>query len=127
MNIHHRIKTLRKNKGLSMQALGKLVGVEWQAVQLWEKEGGTAPKRTRLEAVAKALETTTDYLINGVTHQGKVTELREAAPPPYIHPSQQIQAIVSLLEQMTDIGIGRVLQVATESAKEHPKQSKQTA
>lgn len=49
---------------MSMQDLANLVGVKsWQTVQQWEKEaGGTAPKRTRLAKVAKALQTTPEEL-----------------------------------------------------------------
>jgi len=50
-----------------MQALAKLVGVRaWQTIQQWEKEeGGTAPKRDRLTAVASILQTTPEYLMFG--------------------------------------------------------------
>lgn len=67
MNIHRRIKERRDAMGLSMQALAELVGVKaWQTVQQWEREdGGTAPKRERLKAVADALKTTPEYLLFG--------------------------------------------------------------
>lgn len=49
-----------------MQALADLVGVTaWQTVQQWEREGGTAPKRERLGAVAQALQTTPEDLLLG--------------------------------------------------------------
>jgi Predicted transcriptional regulator len=70
MNIHKRIKERRELLGLSMEALAALVGVKaWQTVQQWEKEeGGTAPKRERLKAVADALKTTPEYLLFGRLH-----------------------------------------------------------
>lgn len=84
MNIHRRIRELREAKGLSMQALAKLVGVRaWQTIQQWEKEDGTAPKRDRLAAVAEALGTTQEYLLFGdvgglrPTRQQRINE----APP----------------------------------------------
>lgn len=64
-DIHSRIKELREQRGLSMEALAKLIGVAWQTVQQWEKPNGTAPKRTRLEQAAIALGTTTTYLMTG--------------------------------------------------------------
>jgi phage repressor protein C with HTH and peptisase S24 domain/transcriptional regulator with XRE-family HTH domain len=68
MSIHKRIKDLREQRGLSMQALAKLVGVSaWQTIQQWEREDGTAPKRERLKAVADALGTTDAYLMFGTT------------------------------------------------------------
>jgi transcriptional regulator with XRE-family HTH domain len=66
MNIHQRIKERRLALDLkSHGALAELVGVSWQTVQLWEKEGGTAPKRTRLDKVAKVLGVSTAWLLNG--------------------------------------------------------------
>lgn len=67
MNIHRRIRERRTELGLSMEALAALVGVRaWQTVQQWEREdGGTAPKRERLQQVAKALRTTPEYLLFG--------------------------------------------------------------
>lgn len=51
---------------MSMKDLAEKVGVSaWQTVQQWEKDGGTAPKRSRLNAVADALKTTPTYLTSG--------------------------------------------------------------
>lgn len=47
-----------------MEQLAERVPVSWQTVQQWEN-GKTAPKRARLEAVAKALNTTPEYLAVG--------------------------------------------------------------
>ena len=63
-SIHKRIKDLREKLGLSMEQLAERVPVSWQTVQQWEN-GKTAPKRARLEAVAKALNTTPEYLAVG--------------------------------------------------------------
>ena len=49
----------------SHRALADALGVSWQTVQLWEKEGGTAPKRDRLDAVAKILGVSTNWLMQG--------------------------------------------------------------
>jgi transcriptional regulator with XRE-family HTH domain len=66
MNIHQRIRRRREQLGLSMQALAERIPVRaWQTIQQWEKEGGTAPKRERLKAVAKALQTTEKWLMFG--------------------------------------------------------------
>lgn len=50
----------------SHQALAALVGVSWQTVQLWEKEGGTAPNRNRIGKVAEVLGVTPEWLQHGV-------------------------------------------------------------
>lgn len=72
--IHDRIKQLREKAGLSMEGLGKAVGVAWQTVQQWEN-GKTAPKRKRLELVAATLGTTVDFLLTGGASAG--TDARE--------------------------------------------------
>ena len=56
MSIHSRIKAKRLALGLSEQALANMVGVTRASVQQWEREGGTAPKRSTQEKVAKALQ-----------------------------------------------------------------------
>lgn len=88
MNIHQRIKERRLALGLkSHGALAELVGVSWQTVQLWEKEGGTAPKRTRLEKVAKVLGVSTTWLLNGSDNfpekstDGAATSRPSSTPP----------------------------------------------
>lgn len=64
--IHTRIRAAREAKGFSMEQLAALVGVKaWQTVQQWEN-GNTAPARKRLSIVAKVLEKTPDFLLNGV-------------------------------------------------------------
>lgn len=66
MSIHTRIKQKRLECGFSShQALAHEVGVSWQTVQLWEKEGGTAPNRNRIKKVAEVLGTTPEWLMNG--------------------------------------------------------------
>lgn len=49
---------------MTMAVLAEAIGVSWQTIQQWEA-GRAAPKRTRLEAAAKALHTTPDYLLFG--------------------------------------------------------------
>ncbi len=65
-DIHKRIKAKRLEKGLSMQQLATAVGLKgWQSVQQWEKpddEGGTAPRRDKLQKVADALGVTAEWL-----------------------------------------------------------------
>lgn len=65
MDIHTRIRQLRQDRGLSMEDVANAIGVSWQTVQQWEKEGGTAPKRMRLQAVADFFKVTTLYLLYG--------------------------------------------------------------
>lgn len=55
MSIHKRIRDARKARGLSQAQLAELCGVTRSAVQQWEAEGGTAPKRSQLPLVAGVL------------------------------------------------------------------------
>lgn len=78
MSIHSRIKQRRLELGLtSHSALAALVGVSWQTVQLWEKEGGTAPNRSRLPVVAKALGVSQEWLTSGDEPQSQRLKLVE--------------------------------------------------
>jgi transcriptional regulator with XRE-family HTH domain len=74
MSIHQRIKDRRLALGMSMAQLATESGVKsWQTVQQWEREGGTAPKRARLQAVAAALEVTQEWLLTGSELSGDKT------------------------------------------------------
>lgn len=120
-DIHSRIKALRIARTMSMQALAEAVGVSWQTVQQWEKPDGTAPKRTRLAKVAKALRTTVTFLNEGATGIYGAPTANEVPPPPYVPANDVIAQIVALCESMTDIGLGAMLEAARRIADEHPK------
>lgn len=126
--IHTRIKRLRGEAGLSMQALAAAVGLKaWQAVQQWEN-GETAPSRARLPKVAKALSTTPEYLLSGVIQSEPAGNVaRFAQRPDYQHQNPTIARIVELLERTGDIGLGEVLGAAKAAAAEHPNGSRQKA
>lgn len=66
-SIHKRIKRLREAKGLSQEALARIVGVRYQSVQEWERENGTAPSRKRQPAVAKALGVSVAEMMSATT------------------------------------------------------------
>jgi transcriptional regulator with XRE-family HTH domain len=72
-NIHSRIYQARKEKGLSLEQLAEKVGVRWQSVQNWEN-GQSAPKRTRIAAVEKALEKPSGWLMLGEQSEAKPKE-----------------------------------------------------
>ena len=92
-----------------MEALAKGLGVSWQTIQQWEKPGGTAPKRTRLEKVAALLNTTPMYLITGHDDPGQyraggnVVKIEQLVAG-YRHPDKTIAEVVDLLEQTDDKG-----------------------
>lgn len=64
MNFQERLNRLRREKGLSQEELGNLVGVSRQAVQKWES-GASRPDMDNLVTLAQYFSVTLDYLISG--------------------------------------------------------------
>lgn len=62
MSIGERIRKLRKKNGLSQAELGETVGVESNTISRWERND-LIPKGTSLARVARALNTTSAYLL----------------------------------------------------------------
>lgn len=58
-----RIKTLRKESGMSAEALAKAMGMSLSAIRRWEA-GSNRPVR-KLENLAKLFHVTTDYILYG--------------------------------------------------------------
>jgi SOS-response transcriptional repressor LexA len=65
MKSHDLIRQERRRLGLSEQAFADAVGVSRGAVQQWEREGGTAPKRTTQARVAEVLGVALADLVEG--------------------------------------------------------------
>jgi transcriptional regulator with XRE-family HTH domain len=116
MSIHSRIKSRRLAMGFtSHKALADALGVSWQTVQLWEKEGGTAPKRDRLEAVAKVLGVPSTWLLQGgvlvktdntLVHPDATFTFANAKQPPvhveYIFATQEEIHLLTLFRTADD-------------------------
>lgn len=62
MTLGETIRTLRKNAGLSQEALAEKLGVSRQAVSKWENDNGM-PETEKLIAMAKLFDTSLDDLI----------------------------------------------------------------
>ena len=60
-----RIRSMRKNKGLSQAALARMVGVKSQAVNQWESGAVAEIKGRNLITLAKALDSTPEYIRTG--------------------------------------------------------------
>ena len=65
MSIHKTIRDGRLRLGLTEQQFAEKVGVSRGAVQQWEREGGTAPRRANQKAVAELLGLTVAQLMGG--------------------------------------------------------------
>jgi len=62
-----RILEARKKKGVSQQDLGKTAKVHFSNIGKYER-GEATPAADILNRIAKALEVSTDYLLNGTSH-----------------------------------------------------------
>ena len=62
MTLGEKIRTLRKNAGLSQEALAEKLGVSRQAVSKWENDNGM-PETEKLIVMAKLFDTSLDDLI----------------------------------------------------------------
>ena len=67
----HKIAGLRNEKKMTQTELAEVLGVSTQAVSKWETGGGFPDVQT-VPDIARALDTTTDYLFNRVRRQQKV-------------------------------------------------------
>lgn len=93
-SIHTRIKALREALNLSMEQVGHAVGVSWQTVQQWEN-GKTAPKRLRLEAVARALHTDPDHLLFGDRSSAHLNEIDDLESTPGLIAVRKVEFKIS--------------------------------
>ena len=59
-----RLKELRKKKGFSQAQLAEMINVHFAQVSRYER-GETKPNAEAMTKLAQALDTTTDYLMNG--------------------------------------------------------------
>ncbi len=72
-----KIKKLRKAKGLTLERLAEMVGSGKSYIWELENRGVKRPSAEKLAAIARALDTTTDYLVdNGMTEP--TDEVRKA-------------------------------------------------
>lgn len=76
MNIGERIKELRSKKKLTQSELAEQVGLSYIQIGRYEKHK-SRPSADVLQKLADALDTTTDYLMNGNSEEiasGKITD-----------------------------------------------------
>ncbi len=79
IELKDRLKTQRATLKMSQTALAQKIGVSKVAVSQWEN-GDTQPKGDNLLTLAKALNCTADWLMNGEGHPNDIHENVEAAP-----------------------------------------------
>ena len=70
-----RIKALRQEKGLTLEQVAAVVGVGKSTVRKWETGMIANMKRDKIAGLAKALGTTTDYLMGWPENNNSPSEL----------------------------------------------------
>lgn len=65
MTMGERIKALRREKNLTQEALGEILGIQKAAVQKYEKGTVENIKRDTLIKMSQIFDTTVEYIING--------------------------------------------------------------
>lgn len=72
-----RIQDLRKQKGLTQEALAKKVGVSLTQMARYETKGVQPPADTLMK-LANIFGTTVDYIVNGATEDKAKAQLKDA-------------------------------------------------
>jgi SOS-response transcriptional repressor LexA len=80
MSIHKVIREGRARLKLTEEEFAEAVGVSRSAVQQWEKEGGTAPKRKNQAVVARVLGLSVAQLMSGDVNTAAGPVIRGAVP-----------------------------------------------
>lgn len=116
MSIHSAIRQLREGLHLSQDALAQRINalrpserpITRQTIGHWERDDGTgtAPKRTRLEAAAQALETTVEALLGAArgTHAAN-GDLGDAQSPDLAHALGVVLAAVAELPPLRWVAV----------------------
>ena len=76
-----RMKDRREELGLSLAEIGARVGTSASAVQRWERGDTPSLKTTKLKAIAEALDTTVEYLLDVQPSFVPVEGIRPADDP----------------------------------------------
>ena len=107
MSIHARIKEGRLRLKLTEQQFADQVGVTRAAVQQWERENGTAPRRSKQEKVAQVLGISVAELVTGAatpeSEAVTMPAIRRPMPLEVPTPStmaEALQAIGQLVQQL---------------------------
>lgn len=80
MSIHRLIREGRARLKMSEQDFAEAIGVTRSAVQQWEREGGTAPRRSNQPAVAKLLGISVAELMAGGSNVTAGPEVKGDVP-----------------------------------------------
>jgi len=102
MSFADRLKELRKKKGISQAELADLIEVHFTQVSRYER-GETKPNAEAMAKLARALDTTVDYLMSGTTDNlmqevGLDKELVSRFKQVQDLPTEEKRTVLSLLD-----------------------------
>lgn len=99
MEIGQKIKTLREEKGMTLEELGAKVGVGKSTVRKWETGMIANMRRDKIVKVAKALGTDPSYLMGWNKEEATADKLLETYES-NIHSDEQLNRIIGYYNDM---------------------------
>ncbi|MBR0044157.1 MAG: helix-turn-helix transcriptional regulator [Synergistaceae bacterium] len=69
------LRAIRKKRGLTLQQLGDLTGIDFNSISRYER-GVLVPNVRTIEKIASALNVTTDELLNGPKNESWTLEIK---------------------------------------------------
>jgi transcriptional regulator with XRE-family HTH domain len=97
-----RLRTLRKQRGISQAALAERISIHFTQISRYER-GETKPNAEAITKLAKTLDTTVDYLMNGTTddlaeNAGLEKEIISRFKQVQSLPTEEKKTVLSLLD-----------------------------
>lgn len=112
MNLGDKIRTRRMELGMTMEDLGKAIGVQRSAINKYEKGIITDLKRSTIDALSKALNVSVFYLLDDDPED--LDEARLEA----LHQNPQLGLLFDRSRKMSDADVDFMLQMADRILKE---------
>lgn len=120
--IGNRISRLRKEKGMSQEALAEKIGVSPQAVSKWENDQ-SCPDISLLPQLAKLLDVTVDELLTGNSNEvrmvpkGQRKSIEELTLRVRIHSADGDKVKVNLPMTLVKVGLEMGMEIEPNNAK----------
>ena len=120
--IGNRISRLRKEKGMSQEALAEKIGVSPQAVSKWENDQ-SCPDISLLPQLAKLLDVTVDELLTGASNEvrmvpkGQRKSIEELTLRVRIHSADGDKVKVNLPMTLVKVGLEMGMEIEPNNAK----------
>ena len=112
MNLGDKIRARRMELGMTMEDLGKAIGVQRSAINKYEKGTITDLKRSTIDALSKALNVSVFYLLDDDPED--LDEARLEA----LHQNPQLGLLFDRSRKMSDADVDFMLQMADRILKE---------